>query len=256
VEVTLPRVNKSDRSAPALSARRILRASEQIAIAIQERMSAEGLKPGDRLGTEEQLAAEYSVSRPTLREALRILSSAGLVRPVSGPRGGILVERTPEESVGRSVSDSIALLLDLEGTSIEELLEAREMLEVPLARFAATRAGAETVRELRAALAAGEDSAAAGEPVCAADSRFHRAVASASGNRITASVMDWAFEVLQPRLTDVIGPLLEPSVTLDQLRAILRAVEARDPRAAEDAMRAHLGYLTHLVGVARSAQRE
>ena len=245
-----------------MAARRILRASEQIAIAIQERISEEELQPGDRLGTEEQLAAQYSVSRPTLREALRILSSGGLVRPVSGPRGGILVARTPEESVGRRVSDSIALLLDLEGTSIEELLEAREMLEVPLARFAATRAGAETLSELRAALAAGEAAAAAGQPVCAADSRFHRAIASASGNRITASVMDWAFEVLQPRLTELIGPQLEPSVTLDQLRSVLRAVEAGDPGAAEDAMRAHLGYLTQLVsavkapGDAGTAQRE
>ena len=132
---------KSDRlSRP----RQILSASEQIAVRIQRRIRDDDLRPGDRLGTEEQLAREYGVSRPTLREALRILSSARLVRPVSGPRGGIFVARTPEESVGRSVSDSIALLLDLQGTSIEELLEARTLLEVPLARFAATRAGEET----------------------------------------------------------------------------------------------------------------
>src|SRR3954454_18519287 len=123
--------------------------SEQIAASIQQRIGDDGLNPGDRLGTEEQLANEYGVSRPTLREALRILSSARLVRPVSGPKGGIFVTRTPEESVGRSVSDSIALLLDLKGTSIEELLEARTMLEVPLARFAATRASEETLREMR-----------------------------------------------------------------------------------------------------------
>ena len=248
-------MKRSDRSAGP--PRRILRASEQIAIAIQERINEEDLEPGDRLGTEEQLAREYSVSRPTLREALRILSSAQLVRSVSGPNGGIIVLSTPDDSVGRRVSDSIALLLDLQGTSIEELLEAREMLEVPLARFAATRAGEDTQDELRAAIEAAEKALLEGEPICEFDSRFHRAIAAASGNRITASVMDWAFEVLQPRLTDLIGPLLDANVTLNQMREIQRAVESRDPTAAERAMRAHLGHLTQLVQAAKPApQRE
>jgi GntR family transcriptional regulator, transcriptional repressor for pyruvate dehydrogenase complex len=241
---TLPPVYKSDRlSRP----RQILSASEQIAIRIQRRIRDEELRAGARLGTEEQLAREYGVSRPTLREALRILSSARLVRPVSGPKGGIFVARTPEESVGRSVSDSIALLLDLQGTSIEELLEARTLLEVPLARFAATRAGEETLREMREAVETAAANPDDDDLLRQADARFHRAIASASGNSIIGSVMEWAFEVLQPRLKDLIGPALDERVILDQHRAILRAVEVGDPTAAEQAMRAHLGHLSQLV---------
>ena len=176
--------------------------SEQIAAEIQQRIRDEGLDPGDRLGTEEQLAREYGVSRPTLREALRILSSARLVRPMSGPKGGIFVTRTPEESVRRSVSDSIALLLDLKGTSIEELLEARAIIEVPIARLAATRADKAAVEEMRAAI---EESAANPDDIAiklAAKQRFHRAIAAAAGNAIVESITGWASEVLQPRLRE------------------------------------------------------
>jgi GntR family transcriptional repressor for pyruvate dehydrogenase complex len=245
-------VIKSDTSA---SPRRILSMSEQVAATIQQRIRDEGLGPGDRLGTEEQLAREYGVSRPTLREALRILSSARLVRPMSGPKGGIFVSRTPEESVRRSVSDSIAMLLDLKGTTIEELLEARMMLEVPIARLAASRATKDCIEEMRAAI---EDAAANPDDDAiklAAKARFHRAIASAAGNAIVESVMGWAVEVLQPRLKELIAPVCDNAVLLDQQRNILRAIEEADPAAAEQAMRDHLGHLSDLVRVAKRSRR-
>jgi GntR family transcriptional regulator, transcriptional repressor for pyruvate dehydrogenase complex len=228
--------------------------SEQIAAEIQQRISDDELQPGDRLGTEEQLAGEYGVSRPTLREALRILSSARLVRPMSGPKGGIFVSRTPEESVRRSVSDSIALLLDLKGTSIEELLEARTMLEVPLARLAAVRADKAAIAEMRAAVEESEETDDV-EVRLASKQRFHRAIATAAGNAIVESVTAWAVEVLQPRLRELIHPVCDDSVLLDQQRVILAAIEAGDPAAAEQAMRDHLGHLAELVRLARQPAR-
>jgi DNA-binding FadR family transcriptional regulator len=233
--------------------RRILSMSEQIAAEIQQRISDEELQPGDRLGTEEQLAADYGVSRPTLREALRILSSARLVRPMSGPKGGIFVARTPEESVRRSVSDSIALLLDLKGTSIEELLEARTMLEVPIARLAAIRADESALAEMRDAVERGADEDL--EVRLQAKQDFHRAIAAAAGNAIVESVTAWAVEVLQPRLRDLIHPVCDDKVLLEQQRVILAAIEAGDPAAAEQAMRDHFGHLTELVRLARQPAR-
>jgi GntR family transcriptional regulator, transcriptional repressor for pyruvate dehydrogenase complex len=235
--------------------RRFLSMSEQIAAEIQQRIRDDGLGPGDRLGTEEQLAREYGVSRPTLREALRILSSARLVRPMSGPKGGIFVTRTPEESVRRSVSDSIALLLDLKGTSIEELLEARAILEVPLARLAAARADAAAIEDMRAAI---EESAANPDDIAiklAAKQRFHRAIAAAAGNAIVESITGWAVEVLQPHLRELIHPVCDDRLLLDQQRVILAAIEARDPAAAEHAMRDHFGHLAELVRLAKRPPR-
>lgn len=228
--------------------------SEQIAAEIQQRISDDDLRPGDRLGTEEQLASEYGVSRPTLREALRILSSARLIRPMSGPKGGIFVSRTPEESVRRSVSDSIALMLDLKGTSIEELLEARTMLEVPIARLAAVRADPTAIAEMRAAI---DESDATDdlEVRLASKQRFHRAIAAAAGNAIVEAVTAWAVEVLQPRLRELIHPVCDDGVLLEQQRVILAAIEAGDPAAAEHAMRDHLGHLAELVRLARQPTR-
>ena len=58
--------------------------------------SAQGLQPGDRIGTEQELATEFGVSRPTLREGLRLLASSHLIRVGRGRSGGIFVARTPE----------------------------------------------------------------------------------------------------------------------------------------------------------------
>ena len=67
---------------------------------IQHYVQDEGLAPGDFLGREEDLAAEFGVSRPTLREALKLLSSGNLIRATKGPGGGIFVAHTAEQGMG------------------------------------------------------------------------------------------------------------------------------------------------------------
>ena len=96
-----------------------------------------GLQPGDRIGTEQELADEFGVSRPTLREALRLLSASHLIRVGRGRSGGIFVARTPSEGMSRNLSESIAMMLAAESVSMDELLDARLSLEVPLAGRAA-----------------------------------------------------------------------------------------------------------------------
>src|SRR3954447_7503510 len=86
-------------------------ASEQIAMEIRRYLERRGLQPGDRIGTEQELAAEFGVSRPTLREGLRLLASSHLIRVGRGRSGGIFVARTPNEGMSRNVSESIATML-------------------------------------------------------------------------------------------------------------------------------------------------
>src|ERR1700749_1396281 len=115
-------------------------ASEQIALEIRRYLERRDLQPGDRIGTEQELAAEFGVSRPTLREGLRLLSSSHLIRVGRGRAGGIFVARTPNEGMGRNLSESIQLMLAADATSMEELLDGRMFLEVPLAGRAAVNA--------------------------------------------------------------------------------------------------------------------
>src|SRR3954451_23261734 len=124
--------------------------SEQVADSIRVYMQQAELQPGDRLGREEDLARQFGVSRPTLREALRLLSSSHLVRASKGPGGGIFVAATAEEGIGRTVSASVASMLQAQSITIDELLETRMLFEVPLAGLAAQRAGDHDVARLRA----------------------------------------------------------------------------------------------------------
>src|SRR3954463_5167570 len=131
-------------------------ASHQIALELRRFLEREGLQPGDRIGTEQELAAEFGVSRPTLREGLRLLASSHLIRVGRGRSGGIFVARTPNEGMSRNVSESIATMLAAESVSLSELLDARLFREVPLAGLAARHAGADTAERLQEAIDAAE----------------------------------------------------------------------------------------------------
>src|SRR3954451_4213288 len=127
-------------------------ASEQIARQIRQYLEERHLQPGDRLGTEQELADEFGVSRPTLREALRLLAASQLIRVGRGRAGGIFVARTPNEGMAHNVSESISTMLATESVSLSQLLDARMFLEVPLAGLAAANGTEETAAQLQAAI--------------------------------------------------------------------------------------------------------
>ncbi|MDA0182337.1 FadR family transcriptional regulator [Solirubrobacter phytolaccae] len=221
-------------------------ASHQIALEIRRYLEREGLRPGDRIGTEQELAAEFGVSRPTLREGLRLLASSHLIRVGRGRAGGIFVARTAGEGMSRNVSESISMMLATESVSLGELLDARMFLEVPLAGLAALNATDETAAELQAAIddATGHES---GTPSFSdADTRFHQTLARAADNQLLTAFTDWILEVLQPRLIEEIGAITDADEILRQHRDIQRAVRRKQPAAAEKAMRAHIEYLMRI----------
>jgi len=222
-------------------------ASEQIAVEIRRYLLAHDLRPGDRLGTEQELAAEFGVSRPTLREALRLLAGSHLVRAATGPGGGIFVATTPNEGMSLNLTESIASMLESRSVSLYELLDARVHLEVPLAGLAAENATGKTATDLQAAIDEAEGNHPASPEFRAADTRFHRVIASTAGNELLRGFTSWTLDVLQPSLIDTIGDSIDGNAILDQHRAIRRAVQRQQPTAAQRAMRLHLEYLRDLV---------
>ena len=227
-------------------------APEEVADAIRAWMFGLALQPGDRLGREEDLAQRFGVSRPTLREALRLLSSAHLIRATKGPGGGIFVAATPEQGIGRSVTDSVASMLSADSIDLDELIETRMLLEVPLAGLAAQRASEGDVAALRAVLEAAGDSAQ-GDAFRGFDARLHGLIAEIADNRLARAFTQWIGQVLQPPLHVLIEPAVVDAVVVEQHRDIVRAIERGDPPAAERAMREHLVYLHDLVGAVRRA---
>src|SRR2546427_8574550 len=97
------------------------------------------LRAGHRLPTEAELRAQFGVGRSTIREALRMLSSERLLTTSRGVGGGSSVAHLNHDDVTEMLEVAVAVLTNSEGVSVAELLEARDLLEVPAARLAAVR---------------------------------------------------------------------------------------------------------------------
>ncbi len=227
--------------------------SEVVAERIRAFVLTERLEPGQRLGREEDLAREFGVSRPTLREALRLLSGEHLVRASKGPGGGIFVAATPEQGIGINVSATVASMLDTDSVGLDELLETRMLLEIPLAGLAAGRAGEADLAALQALVDEVEENSSDLERITEIDARIHRLIAEIADNRVAGALTRGIVEVLQPRLARVIEPAVVETVIADQHRDLLQAVARGDPIAAERAMREHLVYLRDLVTAVQGA---
>jgi DNA-binding FadR family transcriptional regulator len=217
--------------------------SQQIAKEIRRYIVQQRLRPDDRLGTEAELAREFGVSRPTLREALRLLGSSHLVRATRGPGGGVFVAGTANEGIGRNLSESIASMLEAESVSLVELVEARIHLEVPLAGLAAVNATDETVAELEQAIADARGHHQASDEFRLADARFHGVIARTAGNELLRAFTSWTLDVLQPHLVARVGGSIDGDLILRQHRAVVRAIRQHRPVAAQRAMRRHLEYV-------------
>lgn len=228
--------------------------TEVVAERIRLHIQTEGLAPGDRLGRESDLAAEFGISRPTLREALKLLSSAHLIRASKGRGGGIFVDGTPEQSIGRTVSDVVSDMLAARSIDYDELVETRLLLEVPLAGLAAQRAQEPDVRALRRLVAE-----VAPDPLRLefVDAQIHGMIAAIAGNRLAAAFTAWIVDVAQPRLFGFVAPALVEEVVAEQHRALVRAISRGDPHNAERAMHEHLVYLRDVIAaVARERDPE
>lgn len=228
-------------------------ASEHIADEIRRYVERSELRPGDRIGTEAELASEFGVSRPTLREALRLLAGSHLVRASKGPGGGIFVESTPQEGMGRQVSETIAVLLDAERVSLRDLLDTRSFLEVPLAGLAARNADDRLVEDLEEAVAAMIGQPPSSQAFVDADKRMHWLIAEAAGNELMRMFSRWILDVLHPSLVRAIDGAIDGDRIVAQHREIVHAISRRQVRAAERAMRAHIEYLRQIVHMLEQA---
>ena len=222
--------------------------SRHVATEIRRYVERQGLKPGDRVGTEQELATRFGVSRPTLREGLRLLASSHLIRSTQGRGGGIFVANTPNEGIGRSLSDSIATMLASDSVSLSELLAVRIVLEVPIAGLAAAGADpADTADTLDAAIERASKSEPGLQAFNAADYAFHDTLAGATGNDLLVALTRWVSDVFQPSLIKHVGSRTHKRSILAQHRAIAAAVRASDVAGAEQAMRKHLDYLVEVL---------
>ena len=194
------------------------------------------LRPDDALPSERELMTRFGAARSSVREALFLLRRKGLAEMRAGAR-----TRVTRPSAERLIGDlsGAAQLLARRPGGARSLQQARALLEIGLAREAARGATPEAVARLGEAL---EDNRRAGDldEFERTDLAFHRRLAEASGNDVfvalTDAFGDWLAE--QRWISARSGVSFETVVA--EHEAILEAIRAGDPAAAQDAMQAHL----------------
>ena len=211
------------------------RTYDLVAQRLIELIASSRLGPGSPVPTERELAAAYSVGRSSVREALRILESQGVLAP--GPGGALVVADAP-----RPLSRSLRLVMTLGPADARDLFELRRILEVEAAGAAAWRRTAAHIGMMRSAVEAMAASLEAGNAraYIDADVRFHLAIAEATGNHLVEACMDAVRDVLHDALSAVFEVPLSAARAVDEHRGILDAIDARDVDRAQAAMRAHI----------------
>ncbi|GAA0914760.1 FadR/GntR family transcriptional regulator [Nonomuraea longicatena] len=217
------------------------RTFEEVLARIEHRIVEDGMRIGDRLPGERQLAEQLQVGRSSVREALRVLETLGVLSSQAGrgPDAGAVLTSRPDAAL----TDLLRLHLGLASLELREVVDTRLMIE----RWAAVRAaetGADTGADtgaMRAALA-GMEAAGSAEEFVEHDTAFHCALADASGNRLISAIMRSIREAVRRYAIEAVEALGDTSVLQDGHRRILAAVESGAPDEAARAVGDHLAH--------------
>lgn len=227
-----------------------VRSTDAVAQRIEQLILDQRLAPGSALPAERELAAQFSVSRNVLREALRSLSQKGLIRVVHG-RGAFVQEPTTE-----AVEESLSMLLQRRRVSLTDLCDARLLLEPEMAALAAERGSAQEREQLSACMVRLESAAQDAEGHVEADLALHRCIAGMARH----SVYEAITEAVRAPVTRsmLLGTSVPRAIDAsdDHHRTIVEAIVAGDAEAARTAMREHIGYIRAYVTERDEADQE
>lgn len=237
--------------------RRLSRASAatQIADQVRDAILRGDLTAGARLPSEHELAEQFDVSRATVREAIKLLSAARLVESTRGAAGGTFVVLPDPATVAASIGDTLSLWFASGSTSLAEVSEAREAIERICVPLAARRREEDDLVAIRAAVERAGDRDSDLDAFLRDDLDFHIAICRAAKNQVLELPMT-AIHLIRPWTNTVVFELLDRDRIADQHAAILAAIEARDPDAAERAFDLHIGYLAELRAAALRERAE
>ncbi len=211
---------------------------ELIAEQLLSQISSRRLLPGDPIPPERELTHSYRAGRSSVREALRMLESRGVIESVGN--GSFAVAR-----YSNPLNSSLELLLTLDQATMHDIYELRRVLEGEAAALAAERHG-ETdlalmdaaIDEMALGLAASGHKRA--EAYIDGDLRFHLAITEATRNGLLLHTMRALRDVIRRALMSIFLIPDSPERSLEQHREIRAAIAAGDAELARASMLAHL----------------
>jgi len=217
------------------------RVSEEIVGQVRDLITSGRLKVGDRLPAERELATVLGVGRSTVREAIRALESLGILE--ARPGEGTFLVSNPAEAQPDPITANAFKSWENQRT----LFEVRMVIEPDLAALAARRASFEQIVAMRETLREQEAAVRQGETGIKPDSTFHFLLAQAAGNAVLLRIMENLMDLLRETRETSLQTGGRPPRSMKQHKAILRAIETRDPAAAERHMRDHIAEMEKLV---------
>lgn len=210
---------------------------QQVVSRILELVRTGNLRPGDRLPPERELIEIFRISRPSLREALRALSILGVVEARHG--GGAFITDLDAPTLLAPLDFYLSLSL----SNFDDAFESRRVIEIEIARKAATNASSEDIADLRAMIAA--HATVQNDPVGfrILDSRFHEKLSAIAGNAVLQRIAYGLYNLgLDIRRRATQEPGLIAQSTADHTR-IVEAIAVGHPDRAAEAMKVHLAHI-------------
>ena len=226
---------------PTPTAVRSPKTSELVALTLRKMIVDGQLKDGDFLPHEAELMAHFGVSRPTLREAVRVLESERLVEVRRGSRTGARVRVPGPEIVARPAG----LLLELSGATVGDVMTARVTIEPAAAKLLAETSTTEAREEMHRMLAEIPAAWSAGE-LARASATFHRRMVELSGNATLGMIAGMLYEISERHTAAATGGA-RSEVSKAAFEKVMRSyerlvelVDAGDGAEAEAHWRRHM----------------
>ncbi|NLO88741.1 MAG: FadR family transcriptional regulator [Clostridia bacterium] len=217
------------------------RVYEEVVKQLKELIANGELGPGEKLPSERELAKQFGVSRVSIRQALTVLETLGLIERKIG--GGTF-------SVAEKLDFDIDPVLDTiikNKDQLREPLEMRRILEPNLAQLAAERATEEDIRILEDSLRKQKELIEKGELIIDEDSRFHYYLAKAANNEIALKIVEVMHDMIWQTREKSIKAAQGSELSYRGHQRILRAVKTRNGEKAFDAMLDHLEEVEALI---------
>ncbi len=202
--------------------------SAQIAQSIRDAIISGQLIVDERLPSESELAEQFNVSRPTVREALKRLAAQSLIRTQRGATGGAFVNRLSFEGAYSQQVTTSTLLLSMNAVSFDTACEARYALERACASLSAQRRTADQLATMRAEIFRQAQPGLTDEAFCASDVAFHRALVDGAGNPVLSYQLAGAVEAMQPLMNMITFTARSREEIIALHTNIANALEARD----------------------------
>lgn len=233
---------KAERSGYRLgrgAAVRVPKTAELVARELRRRIIRGELKEGDSLPPESSLIEEFGISRPTMREAFRILETERLISVSRGSRGGATVHQPDVDVVARYAG----LYLQSRQTTLGDVYEARMLIEPPAARLFAERRPKAVLQRLHAMLEEIDAHIDDGEAYSHHAAEFHRLVIEGSGNETLSLLGQVMHSIWEAQLLTAVGMRYDVALARHGVKSearLLALVEAGDGDGAEAHLREHL----------------